>query len=157
MSYAFQILQKFITFENALKILLPCLKILALNRIYKKFKSLRVHLYDVHAQGNLWYNYTYSFLMFLYTYSHFGRLRRPMLALWVMNLFETDISLYVNLHRAKVFGTDIFLYVKLHRAKVFGTDIFLYVNLYRAKVFGTDIFLCVNLYRANAFGTDIST
>ena len=64
-----------------------------------------------------------------------------MLALRVMNLFGTDISLYVNLHRAKVFGTDIFLYVKLYRAKVFGTDIFLYVNLYRAKVFGTDICL----------------
>ena len=73
--------------------------------------------------------------------SHFGRLRRPMLALRVMNLFGTDISLYVNLHRAKVFGTDIFLYVNLYRAKVFGTDIFLYVNLYRVKVFGTDICL----------------
>ena len=64
-----------------------------------------------------------------------------MLGLRVMNLFGTDISLYVNLHRAKVFGTDIFLYVNLYRAKVFGTDIFLYVNLYRAKVFGTDICL----------------
>ena len=64
-----------------------------------------------------------------------------MLALRAMNLFGTDISLYVNLHRAKVFGTDIFLYVNLYRAKVFGTDIFLYVNLYRAKVFGTDICL----------------
>ena len=64
-----------------------------------------------------------------------------MLALRVMNLFGTDILLYVNLHRAKVFGTDIFLYVNLYRAKVFGTDIFLYVNLYRAKVFGTDICL----------------
>ena len=64
-----------------------------------------------------------------------------MLALRVMSLFGTDISLYVNLHRAKVFGTDIFLYVNLYRAKVFGTDIFLYVNLYRAKVFGTDICL----------------
>ena len=57
------------------------------------------------------------------TNSHFGRLRRPMLALRAMNLFGTDISLYVNLHRAKVFGTDIFLYVNLYRAKVFGTDI----------------------------------
>ena len=64
-----------------------------------------------------------------------------MLALRAMNLFGTDISLYANLHRAKVFGTDIFLYVNLYRAKVFGTDIFLYVNLYRAKVFGTDICL----------------
>ena len=73
--------------------------------------------------------------------SHIGRLRRPMLSLQAMNLFGTDISLYVNLHRAKVFGTDIFLYVNLYRAKVFGTDIFLYVNLYRAKVFGTDICL----------------
>jgi len=64
-----------------------------------------------------------------------------MLALRVINLFGTDISLCVNLHRTKVLGTDIFLYVKLYRAKVFGTDIFLYVNLYRAKVFGTDICL----------------
>ena len=77
----------------------------------------------------------------IYKNSHIGRLRRPMLALRAMNLFGTDISLYVNLHRAKVFGTDIFLYVNLYRAKVFGTDIFLYVNLYRAKVFGTDICL----------------
>ena len=89
------------------------------------------------------------------SHSHFGRLRRPMLALRVMNLFGTDISLYVNLHRAKVFGTDISLYVKLYRANVFGTDIFLYVNLYRVKMFGTDIFLYMNLYRAKMFGTDI--
>ena len=57
------------------------------------------------------------------------------------HLLATLISLYVNLHRAKVFRTDIFLYVNLYRAKVFGTDIFLFVNLYRAKVFGTDICL----------------
>ena len=82
-----------------------------------------------------------TFLAKILVNSHFGRLRRPMLALRAMNLFGTDISLYVNLHRAKVFGTDIFLYVNLYRAKVFGTDIFLYVNLYRAKVFGTDICL----------------
>ena len=64
LSYTFQMLQKYITFEDAQMIFLPCLKILALNRIYKKFKSLLVPLYDVHAQGNLWYNHTYSFLMF---------------------------------------------------------------------------------------------
>ena len=61
-------LPNFAKIKNIQMILVPCLKILALNRIYKKFKSLRVHLYDVHAQGNLWYNHTYSFLMFLYTY-----------------------------------------------------------------------------------------
>ena len=74
-------------------------------------------------------------------HSHFGCLRRPMLALQVMKLFGTDIFLYVNLYRVKMFGTDIFLYLNLYRAKVFGTDIFLYVNLYRVKAFGTDICL----------------
>ena len=64
-----------------------------------------------------------------------------MLSPRVMNLFGTDIFLYVNLYRVKMFGTDVFLYLNLYRAKVFGTDIFLYVNLYRAKVFGTDICL----------------
>ena len=92
-------------------------------------------LYDFFLQDSI------NNFMQIKIYSHFGRLRRPMLALRAMNLFGTDISLYVNLHRAKVFGTDIFLYVNLYRAKVFGTDIFLYVNLYRAKVFGTDICL----------------
>ena len=49
LSYDFQILQKYITLEDAQVILLLYLKILALNRICKKFKSLWVHLHDVHG------------------------------------------------------------------------------------------------------------
>ena len=44
LSNAFQILQKCITFEDAQMILLSLLKILALNRIYKKSIQLLVHL-----------------------------------------------------------------------------------------------------------------
>ena len=36
---------------------------------------------------------------------------------------ETNILLYVNLHRAKAFWIDILLYVNLYRAKGFRTDI----------------------------------
>ena len=79
--------------------------------------------------------------------SHFGRLRRPMLALRAMNLFWTDISLYVNLHRAKVFGTDIFLYVNLYRAKVFGTDICLGQTYEpKGKVFIQNFFISASIW-----------
>ena len=50
LSYTFQILQKYTTFDAQMT-LLPCLKILALKRIYKKIKSLRVHLHDVHCSA----------------------------------------------------------------------------------------------------------
>ena len=43
LSYAFQILQKCITFEDAQMILLALLKILSLNRIFKKSIQLLVH------------------------------------------------------------------------------------------------------------------
>ena len=43
LSYAFQILQKCITFEDAEMILLALLKILSLNRIFKKSIQLLVH------------------------------------------------------------------------------------------------------------------
>ena len=43
LSYAFQILQKCITFKDAQMILLALLKILSLNRIFKKSIQLLVH------------------------------------------------------------------------------------------------------------------
>ena len=97
LSYAFQILQKYITFEDAQMTLLPWLKILALNRIYKKFKSLRVHLYDVHAQGNLWYNYTYSFLMFLYTYD-----QNKTLLFWILCIGICTLSYQINVQQTLI-------------------------------------------------------
>ena len=70
-----------------------------------------------------------------------------MLALQAMNLFGTDISLYVNLHRAKVFGTDIFLYVNLYRAKVFGTDICLGQTYEpKGKVFIQNFFISASIW-----------
>ena len=79
--------------------------------------------------------------------SHFGRLRRTMLALRAMSLFGTDISLYANLHRAKVFGTDIFLYVNLYRAKVFGTDICLGQTYEpKGKVFIQNFFISASIW-----------
>ena len=79
--------------------------------------------------------------------SHFGRLLRPMPALRAMNLFGTDISLYVNLHRAKVFGTDIFLYVNLYTAKVFGTDICLRQTYEpKGKVFIQNFFISASIW-----------
>ena len=70
-----------------------------------------------------------------------------MLALRAMNFFGTDISLYVNLHRAKVFGTDIFLYVNLYRAKVFGTDICLGQTYEpKGKVFIQNFFISASIW-----------
>ena len=82
-----------------------------------------------------------KFCLLAFWVPHARPWRRPMLAFRVMNLFWTDIFLYVNLYRVKMFGTDNFLYMSLYRAKMFGTDILPYVNLYRVKAFGTDICL----------------
>ena len=53
LSYAFQILQKCITFEDAQMILLALLKILSLNRIFKKSIQLLVHTGAVLGVANL--------------------------------------------------------------------------------------------------------
>ena len=81
-------------------------------------------------------------------HSHF---RRPMLALWVMKLFGTDIFLYVNLYRAKVFGTDIFLYVNLYRAHAFGTDICLGQTSVWKKKLSSKTFLFLHLFGCKQF------
>ena len=57
LSYAFQILQKCITFEDAQMILLALLKILSLNRIFKKSIQLLVHTGAVLESFNCKYLY----------------------------------------------------------------------------------------------------
>ena len=54
LSYAFQILQKCITFEDAQMILLALLKILSLNRIFKKSIQLLVHTGAVLGLALFW-------------------------------------------------------------------------------------------------------